>query len=294
MQTLAKYVNGNTTVTILSDGTKIREYEGEPCANYPESIDVKITDCCDLGCQFCHESSTKQGLHGDLKKLLDVISVLPAGVEIAVGGGNPLDHPEISSFLLELKARGIISNITVNQLHLKKYRILLENLIRLDLVKGVGISVTKDSFDSIRPFIAITDNIVYHLIAGVSQIELLDKLPALGDIKVLLLGYKTFGFGKNFYSEAVETNILQWRKALPKLLGRCTLSFDNLAIEQLNVRRLFTDEGWEKFYMGDDFCFTMYIDAVKQEFAPTSRSYNRKKFSDISLLDFFNEKHYAN
>jgi hypothetical protein len=50
---------------------------------------------------------------------------------------------------------------------------------------------------------------------------------------------------------------------------------------------LFTTEGWDKFYMGDDFCFTMYIDAVKQEYAPTSRDANRMSFDEISLTDYF-------
>ena len=39
--------------------------------------------------------------------------------------------------------------------------------------------------------------------------------------------------------------------------------------------------------MGDDFCFTMYIDAVKQEYAPTSRSKDRISFNDCSLLEYF-------
>lgn len=33
--------------------------------------------------------------------------------------------------------------------------------------------------------------------------------------------------------------------------------------------------------------FTMYIDAVKQEFAPTSRSKFRKSFSEYTLEEFF-------
>lgn len=39
--------------------------------------------------------------------------------------------------------------------------------------------------------------------------------------------------------------------------------------------------------MGDDFSFTMYIDAVEQFYAPTSRSENRTSFKDCSLLEFF-------
>lgn len=60
MEQIAKYQNGNTTVIIMNDGTKIREYENAPEILHPESIDVKITDYCDMGCAYCHESSTKK------------------------------------------------------------------------------------------------------------------------------------------------------------------------------------------------------------------------------------------
>lgn len=287
MNQIAKYQNGNTTVTILSDGTKVREYEGVANILHPESIDVKITDYCDMGCAYCHESSTTKGVHGDLGKLLKVISELPKGVELAIGGGNPLSHPNLIAFLRELKLKGIIANLTVNQGHLKTYQDMLIFLIEEDLVKGIGISITNNNFNHIKPLLNITDNVVYHLIAGVNDIEVVEKLMELGECKVLILGYKLFGFGVKYHSEEVDVNLKKWYKHLPKLIGKCTLSFDNLAIEQLKAKRLFTHKGWDKFYMGDDFCFTMYIDAVKQEFAPTSRSKNRKSFNEYSLINYF-------
>jgi len=45
----------------------------------------------------------------------------------------------------------------------------------------------------------------------------------------------------------------------------------------LDIRRLFTSEQWEEFYMGDDGDFTMYIDLVKGEFAKNSTSLKRYK-----------------
>jgi hypothetical protein len=39
--------------------------------------------------------------------------------------------------------------------------------------------------------------------------------------------------------------------------------------------------------MEDDFTHSLYLDAVKQEYAPTSRSPRRVIMSDMSLLDFF-------
>lgn len=291
MLKLIKYQNGNTTVTILEDGTKIREYEGTPIIRTPESIDVKISNYCDMNCLYCHESSTTKGVHGNLSKLLTVLEELPVGVELAIGGGNPLSHPDLIPFLETLRSKGLIANITINQGHLKPYQDLILNLIRENLVKGVGISITNNNFTYIKPLLSISNNIVYHLIAGVNKFDIVNKLIELGGYcKILILGYKQFGFGVDYYSAEINTNIKRWYRNLYSLIGKCILSFDNLAIEQLNVKRLFTEEGWNKFYMGDDFCFTMYIDAVKQEYAPTSRSNTRKSFEDCSLLNYFNNR----
>ena len=92
---LYKYQNGNVLVTILKDGTKIREYEDTPFIVHPESLDVKITNKCNLNCAYCHEMSNNDGEHADLEELKNVLSVLPSGVEIAIGGGNPLQHPDL-------------------------------------------------------------------------------------------------------------------------------------------------------------------------------------------------------
>jgi len=295
---LAQYINGNTLVSIYEDGTKVREYEGAAYPDFPESIDVKITGWCNLGCSYCHESSTVDGLHGDLDILLEKMKGLPAGVELAIGGGNPLSHPDLMPFLIKLKELGFIANITVNQGHLKPYADMVKFLMASDLVKGVGISITSKNYKHIRQLLEISDNIVYHLIAGVNSIEEVDGLIKLNEqfnreCKILILGYKVFGMGIKYYEggkETVQKNLTKWHSGVRGLIGKCLLSFDNLAISQLNVKQLFTEEGWDKFYMGDDFQFSMYIDAVKQEYAPTSRSKERASFDETDLIKFFKNK----
>ena len=113
------------------------------------------------------------------------------------------------------------------------------------------------------------------------------ELIKLGDCKILVLGYKKFGRGIDFYDDKIDEEIKRWYMYLPKYIGKCLISFDNLAIEQLNMKRLFTDEGWNKFYMSDDFTFSMYIDAVKQEYASTSRSSERTSWGDYPLIEYF-------
>jgi len=71
------------------------------------------------------------------------------------------------------------------------------------------------------------------------------------------------------------------------------VSFDNLAIEQLNVKELlFKDkqDEWDEFYMGDDGNFTLYIDAVNQTFAKNSCMPKEERFpiAGRSMTEMFN------
>jgi hypothetical protein len=289
---LHKYQNGDFTFTLHSDGTLIREVDSSienPKIVHPSSIDIKLTDYCDMGCKFCHESSTVEGKHADLSDLMEKLGELPRGVELACGGGNPLSHPNIVPFLTALKCLGFIPNLTVNQGHLLTYYDLIVELIERKLIYGLGISLINNNYKTIKLLMEKTNNIVFHIIAGVSNISILDKLHTEfgDDIKVLILGYKNFGFGVNYNSPIVQSNIHEWKNGIRKYFNKFTISFDNLALEQLDVKSILTEEAWDKFYMGDDFVYTMYIDAVKKEFAPTSRSNDRVSFSDSSLLDYF-------
>jgi len=291
---LYNYKNGNVDVTILNDGTKTREFDGKPIIKFPESIDCKITNYCDMNCEFCHEKSSINGEHADLYALKQQLINLPSGIEMAIGGGNPLSHPELMVFLNWLKDRGIIANLTVNQSHLSRHKVLLINLLNNNFIKGLGISITNDNFNVIKDLMRYSNNIVLHLIIGVHDIDILNKLSELPYQKVLLLGYKEFGNGVEYYdnhSDDIKEKIDKWYKYLPKYFNTHHLSFDNLAIEQLNLKRYFTEKGWNQFYMGDDFTYTMYVDAVQQQFAPTSRSPERTSFEEISLIEYFQQNH---
>lgn len=285
---IAQYSNGNTMVTISRDGTKTREWNGDPVPERPESIDLKITDYCDLGCDFCHESSTTEGKHAEFTSIQQALGDLPAGVEIAIGGGNPLDHPDLIQILEWMRERGLIANITINQGHLKKHELLVRRIIQDELAFGIGISITSRNLKLLDVPMSLTDNVVFHVIAGIHTPSLLDDLASrFSEPKVLVLGYKLFGRGVNAWSKATQEAIGVWRRMLPNYMGKIHLSFDNLAIEQLNVRRCFTKEGWDRFYMGDDFTFTMYIDAVKRQYAPTSRNPKRADFDSMTATDYF-------
>lgn len=273
--TTTKYYNGNCLVSIDNEGTKIREYNSTPKPKFPESIDLKITNSCSLSnyCKWCHEGSSLHGGHGAILNM-PWAQTLTAGTELAIGGGNPLSHPNLTLFLCEMKRKGVICNITVNELHLNEYQNTLKEYIREDLIKGLGISYSgmKQNVPILEELVSLTKNIVFHVIAGVNKVSCLKEIQTIHN-KVLILGYKEFRKGKDYYSQEVEDIKYQWYiKLYEYFKSGLTLSFDNLAIEQLKLKRFLPDQTWNTFYMGDDGQFTMYIDAVKNEFAKSSTS----------------------
>jgi len=82
----------------------------------PELIDISITNWCDKGCTFCYKNSSKAGKHMSLenyKKIID--SAKDMGVfQVALGGGNPNQHPDFIEILKYTSKQGIVPNYTTN------------------------------------------------------------------------------------------------------------------------------------------------------------------------------------
>ena len=290
MKLLGTYKNGNYNVAIFDDGTKIRKNNEDFFeADFPECMDVKITNFCDMGCKYCHENSSEYGEHGDILNE-KFINTLKPYTELAIGGGNPLSHPNLIEFLKILKEKKIIANMTVNQTHFQLCQNTENDVIKKenDLIKGLGISLTNPTSEFIEQ-VKQYPNAVIHVIAGVVTLEQLEKL-ANNDLKILILGYKEFRRGEEYYqenSESVNKKITELKEKLPNLISKFkVVSFDNLAIRQLEVKNLMSEEEWNKFYMGDDGQFTMYIDMVNKKFANNSTSIIRYDLLD-SIEDMF-------
>ena len=260
---LAAYQNGNVSVTLFSDGTKVREFEGSPKPLHPESIDLKITDWCDAGCPWCHENSLTTGKHALVSNVTSILSGLHPGNEVAIGGGDPLSHPQLREILEIAKSLKLIPNLTVNGRHVRRNNCLISELRQDQLIYGLGVSYFKPTAKDISSI--VDSNTVIHVIAGVDSISDVERFP-----KILILGYKHYGRGLRFYTPTVDTSIAKWRYWLPRLSVNSLVSFDNLALNQLRVRELLDADYWNEHYMGDDGTFTFYIDAVTMSFARTS------------------------
>lgn len=301
MNLIGKYQNGNYTVSIFDDGTKIREndldfFETE----FPESMDLKITNKCHNGCAFCHENSTCDGKHGDIMSP-SFIDKLHPYTEIAIGGGNPLEHPDLVPFLEKLKTLKMIPSMTIRQNDFMDNLELITELVNKKLIYGLGISLVSTKQDGFIEAVQKFPNAVIHIINGIVTLDELEML-AYHNLKILILGYKEVRRGKDlFYSDlATQSWIMQLRKEtydmLPQIIG-CrwfdVVSFDNLAIKQLNPQRLMSKEKWNEMYMGDDgidgemTSASMFIDMVERQFAKNSCSMDRYPLMD-NITDMYN------
>lgn len=279
MKPIGSYKNGNYTVTLFDDGTKVRSNDldnFEPVK--PESIDIKITNRCNMGCPMCHEDSTSSGDHADLSLVPFLDTLLPY-TELAIGGGNPLEHPHLIDFLTLCTQKKLIANMTVHQKHFMDNQDEIQRLVGSGLIHGLGISVTKVD-NALIEAMNHYPNAVIHAINGVISMDEIRKLYGK-NLKVLILGYKDFRRGIKAHSTTTDERMQAMYDELPKMISNfSTVSFDNLAIRQLDVKRLLSNDEWAKFYMGDDGQFTMYVDMVKREFAKSSTSEKRYPITD--------------
>lgn len=285
MKLLNKYKDGNIKVEIFDDGTRIIDIPDgdEPNLEFPLSMDFKITNWCDQMCPMCHEKSNPEGQPGDIMNL-KFIDGLQAGTEMALGGGKVTSHPQLKEFLQKLKKQGVLPSITVHQNEFVDKATFINELIEEDLIYGLGVSfLTK--YDMLWKAVSENENAVVHLIAGIHGKDVFDYLAQF-NCKILILGYKNWGRGAELLKntkigEDIEDKINWLKENLSKYMSKFkVVSFDNLALNQLDVKRNLTEDQWNEFYQGNDGTMTMYVDGVKQEFARTSTSPTRYKLKD--------------
>lgn len=177
--------------------------------------------------------------------------------------------------------------MAVNQVHFEANQDLIRKLVEEKLIYGLGVSLvspTQKFIETIKQY----PNAVIHVINGVFSIDDLMNLQN-NNLKILILGYKELRRGNDYLNKnhIIVNNRKRWLKGvLPDIIDRFnTISFDNLAIEQLDVKRLMSDEEWEQFYMGDDGTSTFYVDMVEQKFAKSSTAPMNERYDLLDSVD---------
>lgn len=291
MGNIVSYKNGNYTVMLdLSNGSKMRFNNLDNLTpDHAESIDITISKYCEMGCQFCYAGCSKNGEHADIMSP-SFIDNLPPYTELALNGNEPL-HPELVPFLEKCKSLKLVPSITVNQTTFMKNIDLLKQLSDDRLIYGLGVSLTNAS-DSFIKAVQKFPNAVIHVVNGIVNTGQLYVLSNKG-LKILILGYKTVGRGIEYYGHnalMVEAEKSSLYNDLENIINENwfdVVSFDNLALEQLEVKRLMSEDEWERTYMGDDGCYSFYVDLVEKNFYKNSMSNIGHPITD-NAIDMFN------
>lgn len=94
-------------------------------APWPELADISISNYCTNNCDFCYRDSRPDGLFmtvEDYKYILQCLSHSHWGnvFQVALGGGEPLEHPDFLDMIKVTNEFGIVPNFTTNGIHLNK------------------------------------------------------------------------------------------------------------------------------------------------------------------------------
>lgn len=211
--------------TRLDTGCEVRTVEtphaseprdAPPALCAPTLVDFQITNRCRMGCPHCYAASGPDGEHAAWRDLETVLTrARDAGVcQVALGGGEPLLHPDIIELLHLCCDNGLVPNLTTGGMDFTDAN--LRALRECCGAVGLSLEAVGEAYNRVRGklgfdgFRAALDRLREWEIPTVLQVVLseanLDELPALVDFclaqsplyGVIFLAYKPVGRGETF------------------------------------------------------------------------------------------------
>lgn len=238
-------------------------------ATAPELVDLKITSYCDKNCQFCYQDSNTKGKHADMEVIKDLIYSLSEAkiFEIALGGGEPTEHPNFVDILVLCRKLGVVPNFST-----KSNKWLKDIGMFKAIQDNVGsFAYSVNSVQEAKDFYNVYNNIddgyrdrlTFNYAIGTATNKEIKKLIDFCyeyGIRLTLLGFKRVGRGTTF----APYNNDNW-------LNMCkgTVGIDTVLAKEYESR--LKQKGIsDVLYDTEDGKFSMYIDAVKGLIGPSS------------------------
>lgn len=274
-----------------NNGLKLRVGENaELVENFttyiPELVDLKITDYCPKNCVFCYQGSTNKGRHARLYNIFEIIELLSEmGVfEVAIGGGEPIFHPQFIKILKECNKHNIKPNFTTANYEWLEYQSFYDYIT--NLVGGIGVSITsindlqrlKNIFKK-RSYYSIS----FHYIMGIKFLSEFENILEyinnnFPNSTILLLGYKNMGRATNV--KEIKYN-QDWVK-LSKKYKKISISIDTKLANDYE-HFLDANEVDRRTYCKSEGIYSKYIDAVNLIIGKSSYCEKYHKFSSEKI-----------
>ncbi len=254
---------------------------------YPELVDILITNQCLKNCEYCYQNSTPNGKHADQWDIHGIIEVLRKWkvFEVAIGGGDPTLHPNFKFIIDSFKEAGIVPNFSVkDSTWLKSFT---DKEIK-DIINKVGaIGVSLDNYDNVEeilksyyikfnnleiPMRKITVHLIPNLWGecGHDLEYLFENVKKFDILNILLLGYKDMERGKKYSDE----NQRRMKPGNAEYIIKKHKSDFNIGIDTVLAKQIepFLTSMKSPKYLYDtvEGCNSMAIDAVKMKVGAAS------------------------
>lgn len=244
----------------------------------PELVDVKITNKCNSNCKFCYMNSHKEGNHASFENIKSVIDSLHeiGTFEIALGGGEPTQHPDFIKIVEYIKNIGMICNYSSKNYSLSpgKFKKIVKN------IGGFAFSVSnKEEIDkAISAINLYKDSDIYfscsfQVVAGIISKEDMEYLfknanvPGMSSYDITILGYKKNGRGCDV---VCDDSYKEWLFPMMKTYNDVNVSFDTVMCWNFGEETLKANGVDPIHYSMAEGKFSCFVDAVEMKIGPSS------------------------
>jgi hypothetical protein len=246
-------------------------------STYPELIDLSITDRCPAGCHYCYRDSKPDGQHADEQALYRVEWLIEElhPFEVAIGGGEPTEHPKFIDLLASLHGHGIVPTFSTRSYdwmhHNERREQILKYAARFGFSVDHGEDVTRLAQTMDRYQIP-HERCTVHAIVGISAHEWVLRECARHNFGVLLLGLKRVGRAckpYEHYKEKLDQDWVSTAKRMAKEGWLPSIAADTTLCAQYQ-KQLKVAGVSPALYATQEGKFSMFIDAVRETMGPSS------------------------
>lgn len=216
--------DGKNYMAVYSNRHVVRFFDDElgpiEATTVPEFMDIKLTDQCNGNCPYCYQNSTNLGKCAEnpiqrLEEYFAGVELKDMPFQVALGGGDPLLHPQFEEICQWLADHGVVPNLTTNGLN------FTEDNLRVieDLCGGCAVTAHRHldaewraGLDQLIPYcVAPAIHVLYHDAESIEYIRGIledygDKVYAIVMLPLVAQG-RASGMDDSVDTEALDAFI---------------------------------------------------------------------------------------